>query len=133
MILKLLVAVTLSITVPVIAFAQKASPTKTAPKPTIAQVRKLFQMISSNKAKLKAFCDANQLEQQMEEAERQKDSQALEALNAKADALEHSPEYTKVMDGLEEVDPNSAEGKQFATVINTNTPPGSNPSCRSNL
>ena len=30
-----------------------------------------------------------------------------------------SPEYTKVMDGLEEVDPNSAEGKQFATVINT--------------
>ena len=118
MILKLLVAVTLSITVPVIAFAQKASPTKTAPKPTIAQVRKLFQMISSNKAKLKAFCDANQLEQQMEEAERQKDSQALEALNAKADALE-SPEYTKLMDGLEEVDPNSAEGKQFATVINT--------------
>ena len=118
MILKLLVAVTLSITVPVIAFAQKASPTKTAPKPTIAQVRKLFQMISSNKAKLKAFCDANQLEQQMEEAERQKDSQALEAVNAKADALE-SPEYTKVMDGLEEVDPNSAEGKQFATVINT--------------
>ena len=121
MTLKLLVAVTLSITVPVIAFAQKASPTKTAPKPTIAQVRKLVQMISSNKAKLKAFCDANQLEQQMEEAERQKDSQALEALNAKADALERqiSPEYTKVMDGLEEVDPNSAEGKQFATVINT--------------
>jgi hypothetical protein len=121
MILKLLVAVTLSITVPVIAFAQKASPTKTAPKPTIAQVRKLVQMISSNKAKLKAYCDAKQLEQQIEEAERQKDSQALEALNAKADALERqiSSEYTKVMDGLEEVDPNSAEGKQFATVINT--------------
>jgi hypothetical protein len=121
MILKLFVAVTLSITVPVIAFAQKASPTKTAPKPTIAQVRKLVQMISSNKAKLKAYCDANQLEQQIEEAERQKDSQALEALNAKADALERqiSSEYTKVMDGLEEVDPNSAEGKQLATVINT--------------
>jgi hypothetical protein len=121
MILKLFVAVTLSITVPVIAFAQKASPTKTAPKPTIAQVRKLVQMISSNKAKLKAYCDAHQLEQQIEEAERQKDGQALEALNAKADSLERqiSSEYTKVMDGLEEVDPNSAEGKQFATVINT--------------
>jgi hypothetical protein len=121
MILKLLVAVTLSITVPVIAFAQKAGPTKTAPKPTITQVRKLVQMISSNKAKLKAYCDAHQLEQQIEEAERQKDGQALEALNAKADSLERqiSSEYTKVMDGLEEVDPNSAEGKQFATVINT--------------
>jgi hypothetical protein len=120
MTLKLLVAVTLSITVPVTAFAQK-SPTKTAPKPTIAQVRKLVQMISGNKAKLKAYCDANQLEQQIEEAERQKDGQALEALNAKADNLERqiSPEYTKVMDGLAEVDPNSAEGKQFATVMKT--------------
>jgi hypothetical protein len=121
MILKLVVAVTLSITVPVIALAQKQSPTKTAPKPTIAQVRKLVQVISSNKAKLKAYCDANQLDEQIAEAERRKDSHALEALNAKADGLERqiSPEYTKVMDGLEEVDPNSAEGKQIAAAINT--------------
>jgi hypothetical protein len=121
MILKLVVAVTLSITVPVIALAQKQSPTKTAPKPTIAQVRKLVQVISSNKAKLKAYCDANQLDEQIVEAERRKDSHALEALNAKADGLERqiSPEYTKVMDGLEEVDPNSAEGKQIAAAINT--------------
>ena len=121
MILKLVVAVTLSITVPVIALAQKQSPTKTAPKPTIAQVRKLVQVISSNKAKLKAYCDANQLDEQIAEAERRKDSHALEALNAKADGLERqiSPEYAKVMDGLEEVDPNSAEGKQIAAAINT--------------
>ena len=121
MILKLVVAVTLSITVPVIALAQKQSPTKTAPKPTIAQVRKLVQVISSNKAKLKAYCDANQLDEQIAEAERRKDSHALEALNAKADGLERqiSPEYTKVIDGLEEVDPNSAEGKQIAAAINT--------------
>jgi hypothetical protein len=121
MILKLVVAVTLSITVPVIALAQKQSPTKTAPKPTIAQVRKLVQVISSNEAKLKAYCDANQLDEQIAEAERRKDSHALEALNAKADGLERqiSPEYTKVMDGLEEVDPNSAEGKQIAAAINT--------------
>jgi hypothetical protein len=121
MILKPVVAVTLSITVPVIAFAQKESPTKTAPKPTIAQVRRLVQVISSNKAKLKAYCDANQLDEQIAEAERRKDSHALEALNAKADGLERqiSPEYTKVMDGLEEVDPNSAEGKQIAAAINT--------------
>jgi hypothetical protein len=119
MILKLVV--TLSITVPVIALAQKQSPTKTAPKPTIAQVRKLVQVISSNKAKLKAYCDANQLDEQIAEAERRKDSHALEALNAKADGLERqiSPEYTKAMDGLEEVDPNSAEGKQIAAAINT--------------
>lgn len=121
MTLKLVVAVTLSITVPVIAFAQKESPTKTAPKPTIAQVRKLVKMISSHKAKLKTYCDANQLDEQIVEAERRKDSHALEDLNAKADSLERqiSPEYTRVMDGLEEVDPNSAEGKQIAAAINT--------------
>ena len=45
-------------------------------------------MISSNKAKLKAYCDANQLDEQIAEAERRKDSHALEALNAKADGLE---------------------------------------------
>ena len=122
MILKLAVAVSLSITLPVIAFAQKQSPTNTAPKPTIAQVRKLVQMISSNKDKLKVYCDLNQLDKQLEEAEQRRDSYALEALNAKADSLERqiSPEYTKVMDGLEEVDRNSAEGKQIAAAaINT--------------
>jgi hypothetical protein len=70
MTLKLVVAVTLSITVPVIAFARKESPSKTAPKPTIAQVRKLVQMISSNKAKLKAYCEANQLAVIMQRFER---------------------------------------------------------------
>jgi hypothetical protein len=121
MTLKLVAAVTLSITVPVIAFAQKENPTKTAPKPTIAQVRKLVQTISSNKAKLKAYCDANQLDEQIVEAGRRKDSHALEDLNAKVDSLERqiSPEYTKVMDGLEEVDPNSADGKQIAAAIST--------------
>jgi hypothetical protein len=41
-----LLGFTLFITIPVIAFAQKESPTKTAPKPTIAQVRKLVSRLS---------------------------------------------------------------------------------------
>jgi hypothetical protein len=69
---KLVVAGTLSVSiaVPGIAFAQKQSPTNTVPKPSIAQVRKLVQMISSNKAKLKIYCDVNQLDAQLEQAER---------------------------------------------------------------
>jgi hypothetical protein len=55
MTLKLIIAVTLFIAVPVIAFAQKESPIKTAPKAAIAQVRKLVQMISGNKAKQKSI------------------------------------------------------------------------------
>ena len=65
------------IAVPVIVFAQKESPIKTAPKAAIAQVRKLVQMISGNKAKLKIYCDVSQLEVQIEEAETRKDSHAL--------------------------------------------------------
>jgi hypothetical protein len=109
---KLVVAIILSIVVPCIAFAQKQSPIDTAPKPSIAQVRKLVQMISTNKAKLKIYCDLNQLDEQLEEAEHQKDREILEALNAKADNLEQqiSPEYTKVMDSLEIIDPNSSLG-----------------------
>ncbi len=105
------------------AFAQKQGTTKTAPKPTIAQVRKLVQTISSNKGKLKVFCNLNQLDKQLEEAEQRKDSQGLEALNAQADSLERkiSPEYTQVMDGLELIDPNSADGKQATAAIDTLT------------
>jgi hypothetical protein len=77
MTLKLIIAVTLFIAVPFIAFAQKESPIKTAPKAAIAQVRKLVQMISGNKAKLKIYCDVSQLEVQIEEAETRRDSHAL--------------------------------------------------------
>ncbi len=102
---------------------EPVGPTNTVPKPSIAQVRWLVQMISSNKAKLIIYCDLNQLDEQLEEAERQKDREMLAALNAKADNLERqiSPEYTKVMDSLEIIDPNSAEGKQFAALIGTLT------------
>jgi len=122
MTLKILVTA-LAIVGPGIAFAQKQSPTNTVPKSSIAQVRKLVQMISSNKAKLKIYCELNQLDEQLEEAERQKDRETLEALNAKADNLERqiSPDYTKVMDSLELIEPNSAEGKQFAALIGTLT------------
>ncbi len=108
---------------PVSAYAQKQSPTKTVPNATIAQARKLVQMISGNKDKLKVYCDLNQLDKQLQEAEQRKDSQALEVLNARADSLERkiSPEYTQVMDGLELLDPNSADGKQAAAAIDTLT------------
>ena len=121
--LHVAVALFISMVVSGIAFAQKQSPIDTAPKPSIAQVRKLVQMISTNKAKLKIYCDLNQLDKQLEEAEHQKDREMLEALNAKADNLERqiTPEYTKVMDSLEIIDPNSAEGKQFAALIGTLT------------
>jgi hypothetical protein len=50
------------------------------------------------------------LPDQMEKAEEKNDTKAIEALGAKLDGLEQpmDPDYARIMDGLEEVDPNSA-------------------------
>jgi hypothetical protein len=65
------------------------------PKPTIADAQKLVQMISSDKAKLKAYCDIGKLQEQMESADQKNDTEALDALGAKADSLAEQigPEY----------------------------------------
>ena len=119
--LKLVMAVSLFAAVPTIAYAQKDSPAAEASKPTMADAQKLVQTISSNPAKLKVYCDMGKLQEQMEQAEQKKDNKALEALSAKADSLlqQIGPEYLKMMEGLDEVDPNSDEGNQFAAVFGT--------------
>jgi hypothetical protein len=119
--LKLVMAVSLFAAVPMIAYAQKNGPAAKDPKPTMADTQKLVQMISSDQAKLKAYCDMGKLEEQMDQAEQKNDNKALEALSAKADSLSQQigPDYAKVMHGLEEVDPDSAEGKQFTAVFDS--------------
>jgi hypothetical protein len=118
--LKLLVAVPLFAVMPMVASAQNDGPAKT-PKPTIADAQKLVQTVSGDKAKLQAYCEMGKLQDQMEKAEQKNDTKTLDALGAKADSLAQQigPEYAKVMDGLEEVDPNSAEGKQYTAVFAT--------------
>ena len=57
----------------------------------------------------------------MEKAEEKNDSKAIDALIAKADTLEQQvgPEYEGIVEGLDRVDPNSAEGQKFVAVFNT--------------
>ena len=120
--LKLVVAVSLFAAVPMVAFAQKDGPAAKVPKPTIADAQKLVQTVSGDKAKLQAYCDMGKLQDQMEQAEKKKDNKALEALGAKADSLAQQivrEDAKVIMDGLEEVDPNSAEGKQYTAVFAT--------------
>jgi len=118
---KLFIAVALFAIVPVAVSAQTDGADTKAPKPTIADARKVVQMISGDKTKLKAYCDIGELQEQMENAEQKNDTKALDALGAKADSLAEQigPEYAKLVDGLEEVDPNSAEGQQFTAVFDT--------------
>jgi hypothetical protein len=117
--LKLVVAVSLFAALPVVAYAQRNAPAANAPKPTNADVQKLVQSIGSDKAKLKTYCDIGKLQGQMEQAEQKKDSKTVEALGTKADNLakELGPDYEKVMAGLDQIDPNSAEGKRYTALF----------------
>ncbi len=121
--LKLVMAVSLVAAVPMIAYAQNNDSTEKAPKPTMADAQKLVQMIGSDKAKLKAYCDIGKLQEQMEQADQKKDDKVVEALSTKVDSLTQQigPEYAKFMDGLEEIDPDSAKGKRFGGVFDSLT------------
>lgn len=104
---------------PVFAFGQQGSSSSKAPKPTKADAQKVAQIISSDKAKLQAYCDSKKLYDQMGAAYKKNDTKTADALNKQADALvsKIGPEYSKMMDGLEQVDQNSSEAKEFMAIL----------------
>jgi hypothetical protein len=117
--LKLMSAMVIIVaSTPALGQAQRGNP-PAAPKPTQAEVQKVVQGISGDKTKLQAYCEMAKLSQQMEQADERKDSKALESLEKRADDLAQKlgPDYGKMMDGLEQVDPTSNEGKQLAAVL----------------
>ncbi len=116
--LKLFVTATFLVTASIAAFAQTDEAQNPAP-PTIEDVQKLVQTISTDKAKLKAFCELNTLYEQMEKAEEKNDTKEADALGVKIDSLEgqFGPDYRRVMDAWGEVDPNSAEGEKLTAIF----------------
>ena len=117
--LKLVTAVSLLAVVPSIASAQQNSPAANAPKPNVADVQKLVQTISSDKTKLQAYCDMGKVLAQLDQAQQKKDTKTVKALGAKADGLAQQlgPDYSRIMDGLDDIDPNSADGKRFSALF----------------
>lgn len=104
---------------PMCANAQQNGPAGAPPKPTAADVQKLVQTIGGDKTKLKAYCDMGKVLAQLDQAEQKKDSNAVKTLGTKADALAQQlgPDYERVMDGLNQIDPNSAEGKRMSALF----------------
>ena len=78
----------------------------------------VVQIITSDKVKTQAYCDLTKLEEQVKAAEQKNDTQTLEALGKQAVSLiDKLPEYYKLMDGLERVDPKSNEAKEFMSIL----------------
>ena len=118
--LKLAAALAVLAVLPQLAQAQQNTPPPpAAPKPTVAQVKKVVQTISSDPAKVKIYCDVANLNYQMSMAAAAKNQARFAELGKQADALEQQlgPEYNKVMAGLEQVDPASKEGKSFGAAL----------------
>ena len=116
--LKLVAAISAFAAIPALAHAQQGGPPK-VPKPTKADAQNVVQIITSDKVKTQAYCDLTNLEGQVKAAAQTNDTQSLEALSKQADALidKLGPEYYKLMDGLERVDPKSSEAKEFMSIL----------------
>jgi hypothetical protein len=116
--LKALAAIAIFSITTVATFAQDG-PGNRASKPTLAGVQHLAEAITGDKSKIRAYCELGGIHDQMEQALDNQDAKAIDALIAKADALEQQlgPEYDKVIDGLERIDLNTAEGQEIADVF----------------
>jgi hypothetical protein len=117
--LKFVAAIFAVIAIPALAYGQQGGPPPNVPKPTKADVQKVVQIISSDQTKLRSYCDLKKLYDQMGAAYQKNDSKTADALGKQADALADKlgPEYSKMMDGLEQVDQNSSEGKAYASIL----------------
>jgi len=114
--LKLVAAIS-ALAIPALAHAQQSGPQPT--KPTKADAQKVVQIITSDKVKTQAYCDLTKLEGQVKALQQNTDTKTAETLIKQAEALidKLGPEYFKLMDGLERVDPKSSEAKEFMSIL----------------
>ena len=113
--LKLIAAILAAITA--LVHAQQGSPN--VPKPTKVDVQNVVQTVTADKAKTQAYCDLTKLYDQVEAAEQKNDTSTIEGPTKQANALvdKLGPEYSKMAEGLEEVDLTSSEGKEIMSIL----------------
>jgi hypothetical protein len=119
---KLVIAVAAIAALPVLAQAQqKGAPPPAAKPPTKADVQKVVNQIKGDKAKLDTYCQIAKLGDQAQAAAEKKDQKKMEDLNKQADALaaKVGPDYVKLMASMEEVDPESKDGKELIAMFDS--------------
>ena len=117
--LKLVAAISVLAAISALAHAQQGGPQPNVPKPTKADAQNVVQIITSDKVKTQAYCDLTKLEGQVKALQQNTDTKTVETLTKQAEALldKLGPEYFKLMDGLEKVDPKSSEAKEFMSIL----------------
>ena len=113
------VAAISALAIPALAHAQQGGPQPNIPKPTKTDVQNVVQIVTTDKVKTQAYCDLTKLYNQIEAAEQKEDSDTIQTLTKQADGLVANlgPEYLKVIEGLDQVDLTSSEGKEFMSIL----------------
>jgi type I site-specific restriction endonuclease len=115
--LMLIATIAALVAIPAVAYAQQGQ--ANVPKPTKADVQNVVQIVTADKAKTQAYCDLTKLYDQVEAAEQKNDTNTIEALAKHANALvdKLGPEYSKMAEGLDQVDLTSSEGKELMSIL----------------
>jgi hypothetical protein len=112
---KLVVAICVLAVMP--AFGQ--APPANAPKPTMADIQQVFQMISGDKTKMQIYCELSSLSQQMDKLDEKKDAKTLQTLGEKAGGLmdKLGSDYVKLLEEFGQVDDKSNEAREFGAAL----------------
>ena len=117
--LRLVATISALVAIPALAHAQQSGPQPNAPKPTRADIQNVVQIVTSDKVKTQAYCDLTKLEDRVKAVQQNTDTKTVETFIKQAEALidKLGPEYFKLMDGLEQVDPKSSEAEEFMSIL----------------
>jgi hypothetical protein len=109
----LIVAILVIAGLPVCAEAQQPSAAKAK-----AGAQKVVKMIIGDKSKSQIYCDIVKLGEQIEETD-PKDTKKADELYQHVDELatKLGPEYIALMNGLQDMDPDSEEGKEIGSTL----------------
>jgi DNA repair ATPase RecN len=112
--LKLIVAILAIAVVSVCAQAQQPSGAKLK-----ADAQNVVKIISGDKAKTQTYCQIDELSDQVTQAAQNKDNKKVEELSRKMEELEGrlGPEYVALAKELEDVDPDSQDGREISSAI----------------
>ena len=115
--LKLIVAISVIVAVPMCAQAQKPS----AAKVTKADAQKVVKIIRDDKAKMQTYCDIAKLGDQADDAAQKKDEKKVDELNQKMEELAKKlgPEYNAMLAALQDTDMASEDGQEIGRTLET--------------
>ena len=83
-----------------------------------ADAQDLFKIISSDKRKIQIFCKIADLGNQLDQADQVHDTKKVEEVSRKLDEWQGKlPEFTALVGGLTDLDPNSEDAQEIGSII----------------